>query len=509
MSNKIHVDLASFKTGFPKEMPVPPLLIDFAKWAKKIPYGTLGYFDSVESEPMPKVFMPEGLDKTALKTIGSKLGIFLHLPDGSLLALWNYGGKAPAVVLIGSEGALDNVSPSLESFLIALSKGKTTINDLDDKEASASRALLTKWLVEQKVKATAPKVPDFQDWLATFEPQPDPTLQKNIAKNKTIDKNANYKEYKAWVDLFGKPADDPEVQHALAQVGIVNEIKIRSGGLSANFQSKDTGMMMIFTDSDVIYKQSPFKSNTPILSGIVLFIQHKKENTYKGPLPFDLKLNDTQTVLRSRFGQPTDSDEDFCWDEWKLDADKISLRVSYTEDFQSIESIVVELLKQDEFEKNANYKEYKAWVDLFGKPADDPEVQHALAQVGVTEKIKLGREGTSANFQSKDAGMMITFADVYSLYKQPPFKSNTPLLFGIILFIQDQTEITYKGPLPYDLKMNDSQTVVYSRFGQPTDSDEDCRWDEWKLDVDKLKLRVTYTKDYQSIKSISIKLLRQ
>lgn len=346
MSNSnIHVDIDSFNTGFPKEMPVPQLLIDFAEWLKKIPHGTLGYFDSLDSEPMPEVFIPNNFDKTAIKTICSKLGIFLHLGDGSMLALWNYGDKIPAVVLIGSEGELDNVAPSLESFLIALSKGKTGINDLDDDEASANRDKLAQWLVQQKVKAKLVEVPDFQEWFAAFEPTP---LASNHQKNivKPIDKNANYKEYKAWMDLFGRPADDSEVQHALAQVGITEKIKLGREGVSANFQSKDTGMMFTFSDVYSLYKQPPFKSNTPVLSGIILFIQNKKETTYKGPLPYDLKVNDSQTVLRSRFGEPVDSDEDFCWDEWKLDKDKLKLRVSYTEDYKSIATISIKLLKQ-------------------------------------------------------------------------------------------------------------------------------------------------------------------
>lgn len=107
--------------------------------------------------------------------------------------------------------------------------------------------------------------------------------------------------------------------------------------------------------------------------------------------------------------------------------------------------------------------------------------------------------------------MMITFTDVYSLHKEPPypFKSNTSILFGIILFIQHKTENTYKGPLPYDLKMNDSQTLLRSRFGELADSNKTFCWDEWEFDTDKLGLRVTYTEDYQSIKSILIELLRQ
>lgn len=402
MSNSyIDVDLDSFNTGFPKDMPVPSLLLAFGKWLKNIPHGTLGYFDSLDSEPMPEVFIPNNFDKNAIETISSKIGIFLHLGDGSMLALWNYGDKAPAVVLIGSEGELDNVASSLESFLIAFSKGKTGINDLDDDEASASRADLAQWLTQQKVKTKSAKVPNFQEWFAEFELTPPSSndVQENIIRKQTIDKDANYKEYKAWIDLFGRKSDDPNVQHALAQVGVTEKIKLDRGDSSANFQSKDTGMMIVFTDVYSLYEQPPFKSNTSILSGIILFIQDKKEKTYKGPLPYDLKLVDAQTILRSRFGEPEDSDEDFFWDEWKLSIDKLKLRVSYTKDYQSIKTISLNLLRikiAKEIKEKSKADQFKHFEkfgpapqdlisqieSLIGRFADDPAVITLCNQLG-------------------------------------------------------------------------------------------------------------------------------
>ena len=377
-------------------MPVPPLLLAFAKWIKKVPHGTLGYFDVLASEP----FNDPHLSDDAIELLRAKLGIFLHLPDGSNLALWNYGGKIPAVVLLGSEGELDNIAPSLESFLIKLSKGKTDISDLDDEEASASRADLAQWLTQQKVKVKSAKVPDFREWFTDFEPTPsDSNVQENITRKQAIDKNANYKEYKAWVDLFGRPADDPNVQHALAQVGIIEKIKLGREGTSANFQSKETGMMFTFSDIYSLYEQPPFKSNKPFLSGIILFIQNKTETTYKGPLPYDLNPNDSQTIVRSRFGEPTDSYEDPYWDEWELDTDKLNLRVSYTKDCQSIKTIslsllrimiakeVKEKLKADRlkhFEKfgPAPHDLVSQVESLIGRFADDPAIITLCNQLG-------------------------------------------------------------------------------------------------------------------------------
>jgi hypothetical protein len=49
--------------------------------------------------------------------LAQKLGIFLFLPDGSRLAMWDHGGTESAVVLIGSEGELENLAPSLDELL--------------------------------------------------------------------------------------------------------------------------------------------------------------------------------------------------------------------------------------------------------------------------------------------------------------------------------------------------------------------------------------------------------
>ena len=348
MSN-IHINIDSFKKGFPKEMPVPPLLLSFSEWVKNIPRGTLGYFDAIASEPMPEAFLPNTLDKNTIETICSKLGIFLYLGDGSMVALWNYDGQTQAVVLIGSEGELDNAAPSLESFLIALSKGKTGIDDLDDEEASASRSLLTQWLVEQKVKAVSAKVPDFQEWFASFESQPatDLNLQKDIVRKQTIDKNANYKECNAWIDLFGRTGDDPEVKDALAKVGIKQKVKVNRDESNGGFDIEDIRMTIVFANSSFLYsdKKSPFKPNTPILSGVLMILRPSKLNKciYIGVLPYNLKLEDSQTILRKRFGKPIKSDEDFCWDCWKLNTEGLELTVEYEENYQSISRISIDL----------------------------------------------------------------------------------------------------------------------------------------------------------------------
>lgn len=352
INSYIDVDLDSFKIGFPKDMLVPSLLLAFGEWLKNIPHGTLGYFDSMYSQPLDESYISVNsrCSKKALEMIRSKIGIFLHLPDGSELALWNYGGKAPAVVLLGSEGELENVAPSLESFLINLSKGKTGVIDLDEEDASASRAELAQCLTQQKIKAKSAKVPDFQEWLTNIE---NPSSETDFSSSKTqeqiIIKDANYKEYQPWIDLFGKTPDDPNIQHALNQVGIKEKIKVSRIESDERLDIKDAGITIVFANSSFLYlnKKSPVKDNTPILSGIILFIQDSKIKAYQGPLPFDLTINSSQTLLRNRFGQPVKTNERFCWDSWELDPQRLNLCVTYSKNFQSIIRLSINLPGND------------------------------------------------------------------------------------------------------------------------------------------------------------------
>src|SRR5262245_51624084 len=98
-----HADPDSFREGFPDYIQVPPLLEAFARWLKGIPHGGVGYFEGLWSEPLDVTYVRDE-DEAATERLRRQLGIFLHLGEGSRLALWYYGAAPPAVVMIGSEG---------------------------------------------------------------------------------------------------------------------------------------------------------------------------------------------------------------------------------------------------------------------------------------------------------------------------------------------------------------------------------------------------------------------
>jgi len=209
---KIHVDIRSFRSGFPNDMAPPPLLIEFGEWLKKVPHASLGYFDSFASEPLDDTYVS---DDDATEALRTKLGIFLHLPDGSRLALWKHSNSVPAVVLLG-DGELENVASDLGTFLVALAKGKTGISDLDDDEASSHRKPLAEWLVEKRVRAKSGKIPSFEKWFeATVKGAVRP-----VKKGRPIVAGPVPDDLIARVvALVGRLADDPAVIELARELG--------------------------------------------------------------------------------------------------------------------------------------------------------------------------------------------------------------------------------------------------------------------------------------------------
>lgn len=183
----IRIDAASFAKAFPKSIPVPQRLVDLAAWLKKekLTRGALGWFDALGSEKLDVTYTD---NEAATEVLRASLGIFLSLPDGSRLALWSHGQGSPAVVLLGSEGELENVADDLDAFLLAWSKAKTNVNDLDedDDDAGSGRPLLAKWLAAQGVKPAKRKVPSFKAWFEdTVEANESPAKKKSASKAAT------------------------------------------------------------------------------------------------------------------------------------------------------------------------------------------------------------------------------------------------------------------------------------------------------------------------------------
>lgn len=161
------VDLKKIEKIFPREFPAPKLLLGFAALARRLPYGSIGYFTMQPSYP----YFPKR------HSLGSRFVEFMNLGEGSGIAFWRSGerwDKHPAIVILGSEGEYSPLAGSLEEFLLKLSKRKTGEYDLDGddddddaEEEEDRRGELAAWLEERKVKVPARKArrPDFARWI--------------------------------------------------------------------------------------------------------------------------------------------------------------------------------------------------------------------------------------------------------------------------------------------------------------------------------------------------------
>ncbi len=148
--------------------------------------------------------------------------------------------------------------------------------------------------------------------------------------------------------------------------------------------------------------------------------------------------------------------------------------------------------------------DYKQWVDLFGKPADDPLVRTAVVKAGITKPLKIGRDELSVIADVPGKGMSIIFADDSVLHPGSGLIGR-PILSTVNMAVQHPTrKDLYTGPLPFKLTKNSGQSALRDRFGAPVESEEDLRWDAWILEG--LQLTVGYTKDLQGVRSVSVKI---
>jgi hypothetical protein len=293
---KITVRAATFKKLFPKSMPVPPRLLAFAEWLRRVDHGTLGYFDVLAGERLDENYV-RNPERTSI--LAEKLGIFLFLPDGSYLALWDFGGREPAVVLIGSEGELWNVAPTFDAFLFALAQAKTGVNALDDEDASTSRPALRAWLKQQGVAPAKKKgkVPDFEPWFLGEE---------DAGATERVVPMAGF-EMKAFTPtlyrLLGKNSEDAELRSFLAALGLWPLPRKKRDDFALYLEKKRQGFCLLFDEAPKVAGQ---KGQLLILNACFFYSQGK--DGYRGfahAMPCRIRWADTMKSLASRLGPAT------------------------------------------------------------------------------------------------------------------------------------------------------------------------------------------------------------
>lgn len=145
-------------------------------------------------------------------------------------------------------------------------------------------------------------------------------------------------DYKRWVDLFGKAAEEEPLRSALVSVGIT-KVKIPRDGLAKSFDLVGQGMMITFTDESILKPDGIL--GHPILSAVMMMLQPGMPNPYRGPLPYGLTQNAGQSALRTKFGAPIEKQKEFAWDRYAVG--DLHMTVHFAEDFKSIHRLTLRI----------------------------------------------------------------------------------------------------------------------------------------------------------------------
>jgi hypothetical protein len=149
--------------------------------------------------------------------------------------------------------------------------------------------------------------------------------------------------YKYWLDLIGRNSDDKEIRKALANLGVHRTLKVKEDDTDVRIDIEDQGITLVFTDEAYLYQKNDraIGESAPILSEIIMFLGDSSDTPYTGELPMGLSRQDSQAILRARFGVPFESDDDFNWERWMIE--ELVLTVIYEEDYEALNSVILGL----------------------------------------------------------------------------------------------------------------------------------------------------------------------
>jgi hypothetical protein len=152
-------------------------------------------------------------------------------------------------------------------------------------------------------------------------------------------------DYKAWVNLFGKAADDPAIAKAVAQAGVTKALTIGSDELSVAADLPGSGLTIEFTDESIVRPETGLIGR-PVFTSVLMTLQSADDSDlYRGPLPFGIIKATSKDAMRARFGEPIESEERRRWDAWLIDG--LRVMAAYSRDLQSIVRLAIELPRKD------------------------------------------------------------------------------------------------------------------------------------------------------------------
>jgi hypothetical protein len=183
------IDLDSVERCWPVGHSVPQLIKDIANLIAPWPNHAVGYA-RFEGARFDDYWIELGGD------LSEQFGKFIHLPDGTYIAVWFYDGAelgVEPVVEIGSEGELNVLAPNLKSFMMKWAEGKVH-RELDAELLAETEGAdyLLNWktyaskMIEVINKAPEPKTAEVRAHLTKFFEQWQISALAKIAADPTM-----------------------------------------------------------------------------------------------------------------------------------------------------------------------------------------------------------------------------------------------------------------------------------------------------------------------------------
>jgi len=155
---KYEIKLPSIERKLPNHFELPATFHAFVEACGQAQRGDLGWFAIKYTRPKDLLsFDPK-----------CELVPVLRLPDGGFIALWFGSNRSPCIVWCGSEGETKVIAATWSDFLSRLSKKRTGVPDLDDREVAAFPSIKG---IRRTVMSLTKERRDFKKWLNANQPE--------------------------------------------------------------------------------------------------------------------------------------------------------------------------------------------------------------------------------------------------------------------------------------------------------------------------------------------------
>lgn len=134
-----------------------------------------------------------------------------------------------------------------------------------------------------------------------------------------------------------------------------------------------------------------------------------------------------------------------------------------------------------------------------GKDENQPEIVRLLAYVSYQKKLKLPKDDVKLRLNFAPLGLSLIF--------RPQGRKSSLLVLNAAQAVSDAEAgfKTFPGKLPGGIEFGETQAQVITKLGKPSSSENDMRYDSWRL-ADKKTLRVQYSKLGMKLTFVTVEL---